>query len=32
MVLQDLETGKIKIGTIADWQKSNKKLNPLTNN
>ena len=31
MVLQDLETGKVKIGTIADWQKSNKKLNPLTN-
>ena len=31
MVLQDADSGKIKIGTISDWIKSDKKLNPLTN-
>lgn len=31
MVLQDVDTGKVKIGTISDWIKSDKKLNPLTN-
>lgn len=31
MVLQDMDTGKTKIGTLSDWIKSGKKLNPLTN-
>ena len=31
MVLQDTNTGNVKIGTLQDWIKSDKKLNPLTN-
>ena len=31
MVLQDTDSGKVKIGTLQDWIKSDKKLNPLTN-
>ena len=31
MVLQDKDSGNVKIGTLQDWIKSDKKLNPLTN-